>query len=485
MPDRRDFITGAALSGMALGLPSPVRAAPQADDDVALLGDILRSLHPGLHRYLSPRAFEAGLSRLGRTWAANLRLDARYLALSRFLATIRCGHSYANFFNQQSKIATQLFDRKTRLPFAFRWIDEQMVVLQDQSGSGLLPAGTLIKSVNQVSARAILARLMPYVRADGGNDAKRRALLSISGADQFETFDVFHGLVFGTPASDFHQLTIRRPGETHESIVELPALTLTQRQSFNKSADRSDDRPVWGWEMTIDGIAVLTMDSWGLYDSKWDWRSWLNDRLSALGGAKGLIVDLRANEGGNNCGDALLARLSTRDIVPPAVDRLVRYRQVPERLDHLLDTWDPSFRNWGAAAKPFNQRYLQLDEMDEGGPIAPRGVRVTVPVVVLTGPQNSSATFRFANLVKASGLAKLIGETTGGNRRGINGGAFFFARLPESGLEFDVPLIGYFPRLTQPDAGIEPDLKVANSAADIAAGRDSVMAIARAEILAS
>ena len=64
---------------------------------------------------------------------------------------------------------------------------------------------------------------------------------------------------------------------------------------------------------------------------------------------------------------------------------------------------------------------------------------------------------------------------TGGNQRGINGGAFFFVRLPASGIEFDLPLIGYFPPGLPPDAGLYPDVLVPRRPADIAAGRDAQM----------
>jgi hypothetical protein len=75
--------------------------------------------------------------------------------------------------------------------------------------------------------------------------------------------------------------------------------------------------------------------------------------------------------------------------------------------------------------------------------------------------------------VKASGAGKLVGVATGGNQRGINGGAFFFVRLPASGIEFDLPLIGTFPPVSAPDEGIEPDVKVETSALDIATGIDA------------
>ena len=102
---------------------------------------------------------------------------------------------------------------------------------------------------------------------------------------------------------------------------------------------------------------------------------------------------------------------------------------------------------------------------------------------VLVGATNSSATFEFAQTVRQSKLGTLAGQPTGGNQRGINGGAFFFLRLPKSGIELDVPLIGQFPSSARPDAGIEPDIKVVPTVADIAAGRDVEMEAVRAQVL--
>ncbi len=485
MIDRRQFLSAAAFSGAGLAAPAVLRAAPVGSEDIRILGDILRTIHPGLHRYLSPARFEAGLVRLGQDWSAAPALDARYLALSRFLAAIRCGHSYANFFNQKRAVKAALFDRPTRLPFGFRWIGGEMVVLADHSGTARLPPGSVVRAVGGVPAARLLASLLPYTRVDGTNPGKQRALLSVSGAEEIEFFDVFHGLTYGVPPGGVHRLDVRLPGANRTSRIDLPALTLAQRQAFKPAADTRGDQPVWDWAIGADGIALLTMPNWALYDSKWDWQAWLDDRLGSLGGARGLIVDLRENEGGIDCGDRILARLADRAIARPRADRLVRYRQTPAALNPYLDTWDDSFRDWGDQAVPFNDRFLRLKRWEDDATITPAGPRVTVPMAVLIGPQNSSATFQFASLAKATGLGSLIGGTTGGNRRGINGGAFFFARLPESGIEFDVPLIGYYPQSRQPDAGIEPDIPIENSPADIAAGRDRVLDRAKAYLLHS
>jgi Peptidase family S41 len=471
--NRRHFLNFAGTSSAAaFAFPAIIRAKP-ASNDISLIREILTVLHPGLYRYQSPMEIEAGLKTLEKTWVQTSALDQRYLSLARFLATIKCGHSYPNFFNQSDRVKQELFDRPTRLPFTFKWIGEQMVVL-DGKGSGL-PRGSVIKAINGVPVAEILKTLLPYVRADGSNNGKRRALLSATGADGLETFDIFHGLIYDHPAKGLHRLRYRAPGTSRDSSAEVPVISLAERMAQVPQKPQGDE-PEWDWTMRADGIAVLKMDGWGLYNSKWDWQSWLNDRLDSLKGTKGLIVDIRENEGGLDCGDVILSRLAGKDIVRPKARRLVRYAKVPEQLNKYLDTWDDGFRDWSKDVERYDDRFfLQKGAMADSVILA-KGPHIDVPMAVLTSPQNSSATFQFADLVRSTGLGTLIGETTGGNQRGINGGAFFFARLPESGIEFDVPLIGYFPEGPMPpDAGLKPDIAVSQSAKDIAAGNDPAM----------
>ena len=122
--------------------------------------------------------------------------------------------------------------------------------------------------------------------------------------------------------------------------------------------------------------------------------------------------------------------------------------------------------------------------------IAPRGRRYEGRVAVLIDAANSSATFQFAQVIKENRLATLVGQTTGGNQRGINGSAFFFVTLPNSRIEVDLPLVGNFvgderptgkdiPFLSIPDAGIDPDVAVMPSIDDILRGMDSELNAAK------
>jgi hypothetical protein len=457
--------------------PSFLRAEPSAGelrDDIAILRRAL-ALHPGLFRYRTPDDLARRLSALERAYATAPDQEGRFLALSAFLATIRCGHSQCNPYNQRRAVAEALFDRPTRLPFEFAWIDRRMVVLADRSG-GRLPPGTLIAAIGGEPAPALLARLLAYARADGHNDAKRVAQMAMRNTDRFETFDIYQGLI-SPPGSGIFRLRYRLPSGV-EAEGDFPALTAAERRAGRHMIETDGtDRPFWSWRIE-DGVALLTMPSWVMYNSKWDWRAWLADRFAELKGAKGLVVDLRDNEGGNDCGNAILARLAGRDLAFEAYRQWVRYRRTPPDLDPLLDSWDEDFRVIGEKAKDLGTGFYDLGRSGSDV-IAAAGPRLDLPVAALVGPVCSSATFQFAHRARQSGLVRLFGEPTGGNLRGINGGGFFFVRLPGSGLEFDLPIVGYFPVTPQPDSGVIPHERVSPTIPDIEKGADPCLAVAR------
>lgn len=469
----------AALAALPLMSRSGWAAtAPEATgirEDLTVLRAAL-AIHPGLHRYLSPGDVARNLAAFEHDYVAGVRAGSYarcFLALSRFLTTIRCGHSYPNFFNQTDPAVKALFDRPTRLPFDFEWIGRSMVVTADHSGSGALPRGTVITSIDGRSAGRVLDTLMPYTRADGHNDGKRRSLLGVRGAEDIEYFDVFHGLLL-PPAGGVHRLSAVRP-DRRELRVELPAIGLTARQATMTRVREDSDAPRWTYRVRSDGVAVLDMPGWAMWNSKWDWRSWLSDRLDDAATARGLVIDLRRNEGGEDCGDPILARLIDRDLAGWTFEPKVRFREVPAALVPHVSTWDDGFYRMGVGGADLGGGWYALPERAKLLPIRPDAKRLDVPVAALIGPANSSATFGFINAARVSGRIRLFGEPTGGNRRGINGGGFFFTKLPASGIEFDLPLIGYFPTTAQPDAGIEPDVVIPSTVDAITRGTDPAL----------
>lgn len=472
MTNRREFLLGAGAAGLALTATTSGAARTSWASDITVLRQAYMAMHPGLFRYLTPAQVDQGLAGLEAAWASSASRQDAYLSLSRFLSTIRCGHSYANFYNQSDAVVAELFAGKSRLPFHFRWVDGQMVITAN-GGTGL-PRGTVVQAIDGEPAPSVLASLLPYTRADGSNEAKRVAQLEVRGIDNYETFDIFYGLTRKRTGQPFRLVTDRG-----EHVVE--AIDLRQRQG-QITAKGKNDGPQWDLRYEEGGIARLIMPGWALYNTKWDWKAWLDGAMAEIVSrrVKALVVDLRENEGGLDCGDEILARCIDQPLRRADYERRVRYRTAPKNLDPYLDTWDPSFKDWGKDAIEIGNGFYRL--IEEGGnsraPIMPKGPRFRGKLVVMVGPTNSSATFQFASLVQHNRLGVLVGSPTGGNRRGINGGAFFFLRLPASGLEVDLPLIGTFPATPQPDAGVIPDVTARESVADIRDGVDSVLCVA-------
>jgi hypothetical protein len=468
--------TPASPSAMAPRVPA---ADLQADVDI--LEQAYTQLHPGLYRYNTPAQMTGHFRDLRRALDHDQPLADAYLAFSRFAATIKCGHSYANFYNQPKAIQRALFEQPNRVPFQFRWLDGRMIVTRNFSSDASLVPGTEVMAIDGIPVATILAKLKTIARADGSNDAKRVAYLEVQGNDAYEAFDIFLPLFFPQVGET---LSLRvRSIKGQPRTLALPALTYAQRLAARVTPDGKADSPAWTVRYREDGIAVLDMPTWGLYDSQWNWRGFLDDLFVQLAARKtpALVIDLRRNEGGQSIGNDLIAHLIDAPLVLPQYRRLVRYRKVPDALAPYLDTWDPSFKDWGDQVQPRDDGFYVLHRYDDGPGgdiIAPKAPRYAGQVFVLVGAINSSATFEFAWQVQQNHLATLVGQPTGGNQRGINGGAFFFLRLPKSGIELDLPVIGQFSDAAHPDAGITPEVSVTPTAENIAQAQDPELAAA-------
>jgi hypothetical protein len=483
---------GVAHAADASGPAAPVAAPPLAAgtvipaaalrQDLAILRDAVTTLHPGLLRYLTQAEADAAYADLARELSRDRTLAEVFLALSTYVARLRCGHTQVSLFNQSPAVREALF-QGGRLPFHFRWIGDRMVVTRG-FGDDPLPRGTEVLEVDGVPAAAILARLLPLARGDGANDGQRRSHLEVQGRARWEAFDVLHPLVF--PSADPRvTLRVTGPGGAPERTVRLRRLGAAEREATALTTPRGDEAPGWRLRVDAEGLAVLTMPTWALYNTTWDWKGSLRTTFQTIvdRGVTDLVIDLRENEGGLGVGDEILAHLVDAPVPLDDLERRVRYRQVPARLNPYLGTWDDAFRDWGMNAQPIDGRfYRQLLPADRrrGDVIRPIPPRFTGRVFVLVSPVNGSATHEFATHARRHGLATLVGEPLGGNERGINGGAFFFLRLPGSGLEVDLPVIGYFRAGDRPDAAPRPDVLAPPTVESIADGLDPALAAVEA-----
>ncbi|MEB3323659.1 MAG: S41 family peptidase, partial [Synechococcaceae cyanobacterium] len=197
-----------------------------------------------------------------------------------------------------------------------------------------------------------------------------------------------------------------------------------------------------------------------------------------------VIIDLRDNGGGSTDVSAVLLRYLARE----PFRHFARYdlkvsRPIKRQLKRQL---------------PAAVRWLPLQYLFARGRAiwgAPDGSTITVDgpfiepydrprrfegeVIVLVGPATFSTAADVAAVVQDFGLGTLVGEPTGG--LGCSLGDAYAFRLPHSRLEVGVSH-KYFVRPSGAcgEGGVQPEHRVVATAADVAAGRDPVMAYALA-----
>ena len=207
-----------------------------------------------------------------------------------------------------------------------------------------------------------------------------------------------------------------------------------------------------------------------------DWQAYLKNVFSEIRdkGIEHLIIDIRGNEGGADAvGEVLAGYLLAKPLrIEDSSDKL-RYEVVPPEVAPFVQTWDLAFKDLRGKVKPLgNGYYTWAKEQNDVTVVKPLKPHFRGQTYLLVDAANSSATFFLAKQAKKYGLATLIGEQTGGNKQGINGGMMFFVHLPNSQIEFDIPLMNFAPKNPQPDEGIFPNVELKESLSDFLADRD-------------
>ncbi|MEL6772398.1 MAG: S41 family peptidase [Bacteroidota bacterium] len=478
--DRRAF--GAAQTD----LPVVTITAAQLAEDLAVLRDGMTTLHPGLQLHNTHADLAAAADRLAAaardlvaTYGDAIPVTAAYLPIAEAVAAIRDGHTQVSMYNQSSYTEAILYERADRVPFTFRLVTDdagtRMLVTADATADRVLPAGTEILTLDGRPVNEVIDALMLYASADGSNDAKRIDLLQVGDLlAPAERFDVAYSQHFA-PEGDL-VLTVRTPDGTEQTLT-TPRMNADARRDV--LWDRDPDLPrsrddLLRYDFLDDGTAYLRIGSFSTFNMDLDYEAWLTGAFQTFRerGAERLVVDLRGNGGGmDNAAALLFAHLLTEPVEVTQWQGHTAYQTVPDALRPHVRSWSTDFYDLSDSVTPQDDGTFALAPRP---PMtvspAPDAFDGKVAVLIDAGP--SSATFYLADMIQQTGAAPLVGQTTGGSLKGLNGGQMVFLTLPHTGFAVDVPLYGSRPVTPGPDRGIVPDVLVEPDADAVVAGRD-------------
>lgn len=472
--DKTRIPTKAEIEAQKIGM-----AALQ--EDFQILKKAYTALHPGLYRYNTPKQLAEHFDALEVELQKDLNLPEAYLAFSKFLGKIKCGHTYANFWNQEGDIRKAIFLQPDKVPFLFDLLEGKMVITQSADDKRLLSKGTIVNSINGVETSTIIDQLLPFVKGDGNKMAKRLSDLQLNGIGKHEFFDVYFPLLFPSKNGTY-TLEVMQAGSTEQQEVLVKTMTREERRDIIekrfgpmiKSTDES-----WCFKLLDDQTGYLRMGTFAVWQMEMDWKNFLKEAFSTLQDNKvpNLIIDIRGNEGGlDEVSEELSKYILQSDVRIDNMKSRLAYNKVPEEVAPYISTWEKGYLDLSAKVEPAEKGLFKFKEDKDEASVTLKGSKNKLlfkgKIYMLIDAGNSSATFYLARVAKKGQLATLVGETTGGNQRGINGGMMFFLRLPNSKIEMDIPLFASFPFEAKPDAGIDPDIFVERSYEDLLNGID-------------
>ncbi|WP_082433449.1 S41 family peptidase [Flagellimonas eckloniae] len=448
----------------------------ELQEDYKILKEVLEEYHPGLYRYQDSTAIEKHFLDLENELNKSLSTTEFYLSLSRFTRKLKCGHTFCSYYNQPKIIQDSIFNQSDKVPFTFSLFEKQMVITKNLSGNNLLNK-TQIISINEVPVSTIIDTLLTYVKGDGSNDGKRLKDLELTGLGTFEAFDIYFPLLY-PPIDSVYKLEAQKTGSDESFTVEIKLISRSERltrieENYGKQASNYDE--LWSFEILDPKTAYLKLGTFVTYKMTLDWKKFLADAFEEIESKNipNLIIDIRDNEGGDEEVNLVLANhLAKKTIELPEYKELLTYDVISDELKPYLKTWDKSFYDRTDKVIDLNNGFYTWKKENTSKKIAKNENAFSGDVFLLVNEANSSATFFLAHLLQQNKMATIIGTETGGNLKGTNGGSMFFLRLPNSKIEIDIPLIGYYPTVEQVDKGLAPDIMVKKTIEDLITEKD-------------
>lgn len=468
----------------------------QLKEDFEVLKKTLVAIHPGVYRYNTPESLDREFAKTEAKLNGPLSENEAFLIFSQLTETIKCGHTYLNPYNQNSVVRERIFNGKSYLPFYFRIIDGKIIVTENASPNSL-SMGSEITKINGISVKDIISKLLTVTKGDGNSTVEHRINsleLTRFEAERYALFDMYFPLFFPLKSEKF-SIEAFDFASKKKITFEVPALTKDERKeemmkNYGKSPSYDD-----GWKIEIqdNSTGYLKMSNsitWRLKKIKF--KEFLAAAFSELRAKKikNLIIDVRENGGGDMDPGFEISRYLAKEKLPPYAEsrRLVRNVSANPDLSKYLSTYDVTIMNGVKNGVPtdqyrkFDANYFEITGREDYPTVEPYANRFPGRTFIIADSSNASATFQFLDYIQQNQLATIVGQTTGGNKQGINGGNYLFLSLPNSKAEFDIPL--YFQSALRPrkDQSVVPEIVVKRKPDDIGNRFDREMYVIRSII---
>jgi len=430
---------------------------------------ILEAVHPGLYLYATEKEMNQRFDSIYNSMLDDATLMDFYNKLALVINSVHCGHTsiYAPdaFTDSISKI-------KGFFPIPVNVVGNKLVVNSTEFD---IPVGAEIVSINKERVSKFLSQLWNYEPVDGFNNRYQQ---EEGGWDFSTNYFKYKGpqeiFMIGYKTDSVDTITEAGIGATTYAEMLLGDRHFVLPEDVNYDLEMFDDY----------GYAVLTIYTFG-YDT-WStdkaFENFIANSFRLLRQAphiRNLIIDLRNNTGGNfHNMFHLYSNVTRRKEWKEFKNAYTVFNRIPftpylaKGENDVVGVQASIDSSFGSKRQG---RYVR--QYKENATLYPSDYTFGGSVFVLTNSNVQSAAAYFAALIKDEGMAKIVGDETGGSGTNTNSFHLLTYELPHSKIKLTVPVVhAEFSLENNRHAaghGVSPDYPVSLSLADMVLNTDT------------
>jgi hypothetical protein len=435
----------------------------QLEKDYAIFENVLEESHPGLYWY-TPKDSMDYYFNWGKQQIQDSLTEPEFRkVLSYVISKMNCGHTTVRSSKKYSKYLDTLRNEKF-FPLSLKlWDDTTVVAANLNRRDTVLKRGTVVVAIDDKPLKEIEDTLFKFISSDGYNLTHKFQSLSNRGI-----FGSLYTGIYGM-ANRYNIDYTDSSGKKHSVSIPIydPA-----KDTVNRSAIRRFIRPTRKERKrmnlqtmrslrldTAGAVAFLDVNSFGRgYQLKRFFRQSFHTIRKYR--AQSLVIDVRGNGGGSVTNSTLLSKYLANDKFKVcdslyAINRHSRYRSYINkyffnRLFMLVFTRKKADGHYHFAW--FENHYFKPKKKN----------RFNGKTYILIGGNSFSATTLFTNSIIDQNNVIVVGEETGGGSYGNTAWLIPDVKLPETKLQFRLPLFRLVMDKSKPKTGhgIIPEVEV-------------------------